>query len=125
MIGDAGGADAVTDVAQNAHGLRVQRRYGRSIFNSFHALWSAGAILGGAMGAAAIALEIPRGIHLTVSAVVFTAVCVIAYRSLLPGSDAEEAQKRSGSVRSDKGRTRLATYAALAALVAIVAAIFA
>jgi MFS family permease len=31
----AGGADAVTDVAQNAHGLRVQRRYGRSIINSF------------------------------------------------------------------------------------------
>ncbi|WP_208378786.1 MFS transporter [Cumulibacter soli] len=32
MLG--GGMDAITDVAQNAHGLRVQRRYGRSILNS-------------------------------------------------------------------------------------------
>lgn len=46
----AGATDAITDVAQNAHGLRVQRRYGRSILNSFHALWSIGAVLGGAMG---------------------------------------------------------------------------
>ncbi|RZI94415.1 MAG: phenylalanine--tRNA ligase subunit beta, partial [Microbacterium sp.] len=30
----------ITDVAQNSHGLRVQRRYGRSIINSFHAIWS-------------------------------------------------------------------------------------
>ena len=50
-----GAADAVVDVAQNAHGLRVQRAYGRSIINSFHAAWSAGAVLGGAMGSAAAA----------------------------------------------------------------------
>lgn len=115
----AGAADAVTDVAQNAHALRVQRRYGRSIFNSFHALWSAGAITGGAMGAAAIALGIPRGIHLTVSALLFTAVSLSAYRYLLPGSDAEDADARSGAPRSPTGRIRLATYAALAALVTI------
>ena len=60
----AGASDAVTDVAQNAHGLRVQRSYGRSIINSFHAVWSVGAILGGLMGAAAIALHIPRATHL-------------------------------------------------------------
>ena len=34
----AGASDAITDVAQNAHGLRLQRRYGRSIINSFHAV---------------------------------------------------------------------------------------
>lgn len=33
-----GAMDAITDVAQNAHGLEVQRRYGRPILNSFHAL---------------------------------------------------------------------------------------
>ncbi len=43
----AGAMDAVTDVAQNAHGLRVQRRYGRSVINSFHAVWSIGAVAGG------------------------------------------------------------------------------
>ena len=64
----AGASDAITDVAQNAHGLRVQRNYGRSIINSFHAVWAVGAILGGLMGAAAIALHIPRATHLAIAA---------------------------------------------------------
>lgn len=67
----AGAMDAFTDVAQNAHGLRVQRRYGRSIINSFHAIWSIGAVTGGSMAAAAIALGVSRGPHLLFSAVVF------------------------------------------------------
>src|SRR5215212_4800487 len=75
----AGASDAITDVAQNAHGLRVQRNYRRSIINSFHAVWAVGAILGGLMGAAAIALHISRATHLTVAAVVFSAVVVLAY----------------------------------------------
>ncbi len=37
-----GALDSVVDVAQNTHGLRVQRLYGRSIINSFHAIWSLG-----------------------------------------------------------------------------------
>ena len=113
----AGGADAVTDVAQNAHGLRVQRRYGRSIINSFHAVWSAGAILGGVMGAGAIALHIPRGNHLATSAVLFSAVCVIAYPFLLPGPD--EAGHADRVAPAATPGARWATYAALAALVTI------
>ncbi len=38
----AGASDSVVDVAQNAHGLRLQRRHGRSIINSLHAVWAAG-----------------------------------------------------------------------------------
>ncbi|MDT5397636.1 MAG: hypothetical protein QOK33_867 [Mycobacterium sp.] len=82
-----GACDAVTDVAQNAHGLRVQRVYGRSIINSLHAVWSAGAVLGGAMGAAAIALNVPRAMHLGVSAVIFIGVALTAYPFLLRGPD--------------------------------------
>jgi MFS family permease len=84
-----GASDAVTDVGQNAHGLRVQRRYGRSIFNSFHALWSAGAVLGGAMAAGAIALDLPLGLHLTISGALWILVALVAYRFRLPGLDAE------------------------------------
>ncbi|WP_418275380.1 MFS transporter [Isoptericola jiangsuensis] len=84
-----GACDAVTDVGQNAHGLRVQRRYGRSVFNSFHALWSAGAVIGGGMAAAAIALDLPLGVHLTISGSVFCLVALTAYRFRLPGLDAE------------------------------------
>ncbi|OPE54131.1 MFS transporter, partial [Mycolicibacterium diernhoferi] len=83
----AGACDAVTDVAQNAHGLRVQQHYRRSIINSLHAVWAAGAILGGLMGAAAIALDIGRATHLGISAALFATVAITAYPHLLPGPD--------------------------------------
>ncbi|MFJ8922753.1 MFS transporter [Streptomyces sp. NPDC102415] len=83
----AGAMDAVTDVAQNAHGLRVQRRYGRSIINSFHAVWSIGAVAGGSMAAAAIALGLSRGQHLTISAVVFAVAACVALRYCLSGPE--------------------------------------
>ncbi|MEU9337724.1 MFS transporter [Streptomyces sp. NPDC048290] len=86
-----GAMDAITDVAQNAHGLRVQRHYGRSIINSFHAIWSIGAVLGGAMAAAAIALDLSAGLHLTVSAVLFGLAALGALRHCLPGPDTEPA----------------------------------
>ena len=84
-----GASDAITDVAQNAHGLRVQRRYGRSIINSFHAIWSIGAVLGGGMAAVAIALQLPLGVHLGISTAVFGIVALIALRFCLPGRDDE------------------------------------
>ncbi len=87
-----GASDAITDVAQNAHGLRVQRRYGRSIINGFHAIWSIGAVLGGGMAAAAIALQLPLGVHLGISTAVFAVVALIALRFCLPGRDDDDAE---------------------------------
>ncbi|HEV7854173.1 MAG TPA: MFS transporter [Mycobacterium sp.] len=112
----AGASDAITDVAQNAHALRLQRIYGRSIINSSHAVWSAGAVLGGAMGAAAIALHIPRTTHLAVSALLFSAVVLAAYPFLLRGPD-EEDHPSSRTERA--GRPGLAVYVVLLALVGI------
>lgn len=89
----AGAMDAFTDVAQNAHGLRVQRRYGRSIINSFHAIWSVGAVTGGSMAAGAIAIGVPRGQHLLFSAVVFAVAACVALRYCLPGPDTEAAEE--------------------------------
>ena len=83
----AGAMDSFTDVAQNAHGLRVQRRYGRSIINSFHAVWSIGAVTGGLMAAAAIALRLPLGVHLASTAVLFSVVAILARRWCLRGTD--------------------------------------
>ncbi|MGW1466704.1 MFS transporter [Streptomyces sp. NPDC002308] len=85
----AGAMDAITDVAQNAHGLRVQRRYGRSIINSFHAIWSIGAVAGGLMAAGAMALDLTRGQHLTLSGLVFALAALVALRFCLPGRDDE------------------------------------
>ena len=109
----AGAADAVTDVAQNAQGLRVQRSYGRSIINSLHALWSVGAILGGLLGATAIALHVPRAVQLALSGAVFASACVIAYRFLLGGPDHEDNPSTRGTTRM---RPTAMTYAAVAAL---------
>ncbi|WP_065485618.1 MFS transporter [Streptomyces sp. PTY087I2] len=95
----AGAMDALTDVAQNAHGLRVQRLYGRSILNSFHAIWSIGAVTGGLMAAGAMSLDLSLGVHLTVSAVVLVAAAVAALRFCLPGPDSEP--EEAGPERSE------------------------
>jgi MFS family permease len=85
-----GGADAIVDVAQNSHGLRVQRLFGRSILNSFHAIWSVGAVVGGLMAGGAAALFLPLGVHLTISAAVFIVTGIVAYRLALPGAEPAE-----------------------------------
>ncbi len=82
-----GALDGVIDVAQNAHGFRVQRRYGQSIINAFHGMWSIGAVLGGLTGAVAAGREIPLVSHLGAMAVVFSVVALGSKRYLLPGPD--------------------------------------
>jgi Na+/melibiose symporter-like transporter len=100
--------DSVTDVAQNAHGLRVQRRYGRSIINSFHAVWSLGAVAGGLMSAAAIALHLPIGVHLSITGAVFAATAVVALRFCLPGHDEDASEPASSRpVPAAAARSRL------------------
>ena len=118
-----GAMDSVADVAQNSHGLRVQRRYGRSILNSFHAIWSIGAVLGALMGGAAAGLGIPPVVHLSISAVIFACVNVIGYRFLLPGPEPVQVEAPTPT-RSDPASTpsrvrstiRWGTYGALLAL---------
>jgi MFS family permease len=83
----AGALDAVVDVAQNAHGLRVQRAYGRSILNAFHGVWSIGAVTGGLLGSAAAGLGIPLPLHLGIVAIVFGIPAMLGPRALLPGPD--------------------------------------
>lgn len=119
----AGALDAVIDVAQNAHGLRVQRLYRRSILNGFHGLWSIGAVFGGLLGSAAAGAGIPLGVHLGVSAVVFGLVALLAFRALLPGGDddrepvAEAAPDASAGLRlQDGSRTAVLALAALGVL---------
>lgn len=114
----AGAADALTDVAQNVHGLRVQRSYGRSIINSLHAVWSAGAVLGGLMGAGAIAAGLSPVGQLGCSGLLFGAASVIAFRFLLPGPDEPAHRTR----REQRPPARASTYPALAALVGIAVA---
>lgn len=88
-----GALDAHVDTAQNAQGMEVQRARGRSIINSLHALWSLGAVAGGLMGSAALALGVPLAGHLAVSGLVWSAVALAAMRAAL--SPAESAELRT------------------------------
>lgn len=85
-----GASDAVVDVAQNAHGLRVQRRYGRSILNGFHALWSVGAVAGGLMGSAAAGIGLALPVHLGLSSLLSVVIAVAVYPLLLRGDDGDD-----------------------------------
>jgi MFS family permease len=116
----AGACDAVVDVAQNAHALRVQRRYGRSILNSFHATWSAGAVLGGLMGSGAAALALPVPVHLGISAAVFVVVALVAYRFLLPGPEDAERTVPSGGFRWGRAGPILLVLGVIAAAGALI-----
>jgi len=72
--------------------------------------------LGGAMGAAAIALDVPRTTHLAVSAALFSAMVLAAYPFLLRGPD-EDDHPAAGA--TTVGRPGFAVSATLVALVFI------
>jgi MFS family permease len=112
----AGALDAIVDVAQNAHGLRVQRHYGRSILNAFHGIWSIGAVAGGLLGSAAAGLGIPLGVHLAVVAGVFAAVALAAQRALLPGSDDGDREEQPTEAAATGDGVRFPVLLPMAAL---------
>jgi MFS family permease len=114
----AGAADAAVDVAQNAQGLRVQRRYGRSIINAFHGTWSVGSLAGGLVGAAAAGLGVPLSLHLGVVALLFGIPALLGARLLLPGSDEPVTPSPGGPPRS---RVRVRAAVGVAALGALAA----
>ena len=93
----AGMLDAITDTAQNAQALDVQRAMGRSILNSMHALWSLGSVIGGLMGTAALALQVPLAVHLAISGILFSAVAVFAGTRVLTMEEVARVRPLAGS----------------------------
>lgn len=73
-----GFADAIVDAAQNVQGVAVEEWVGRSVINSLHAIWSLGAALGGVVGTASAAAELPLTTQLAVTGVVVTMLAVVA-----------------------------------------------
>lgn len=100
-----GSADAWTDSAQNSHGLRVQRRYRRSIINTFHAVWSLAAVAGGLLGATMAGSGVPILWHLTGVTVVLVVVNLAISRMLLPGP--ENSERADGVNGHDGSRVRI------------------
>ena len=85
-----GGADAIIDVAQNAHGLRVERRWGSSIITSFHAAWSLGAVVGATLGQAAAGAHLEIRLHMMLVLVLLAVVSLSANRWAIKGPDSDD-----------------------------------
>lgn len=81
-------AYSCVDVGSNAHGLRVQATYGRSLMVGFHAWWSIGSLVGAGLGALSLAVRMSTAVHFAlVSGGVAMAVLVAASRLRLAGTD--------------------------------------
>ncbi len=75
------------DVSMNAHGVAVERRYGRPILASFHGFFSLGGLVGGAVSALAAGLDVDVRAQLSVVALLSAAVGLSWSRQLLPTSE--------------------------------------
>jgi fucose permease len=114
--------DAWADAAMNAHGLRVQTGYGRSIVNGLHAVWSMAAVGAGLLGAAAAGFGVPLLVHLGIVAAVLVVVSVLAWRWCLPGPEPEADHGEPGSVRHGPWRAVVVAAGPLLALSALLVA---
>lgn len=100
------GCDAVMDVAMNAHAVAVQRGYGRSIINGFHALWSIGAVAGSLVGSAAAARGVGIATHLAVAGLVLGSAVLSTLR-WLGGDPPPTAETRPAAADAQGGIRRI------------------
>ncbi|HWL53503.1 MAG TPA: MFS transporter [Chthoniobacteraceae bacterium] len=88
-----GASVGVTDIAMNSQGAAHEERFHRPILSSLHGLWSAGGLIGAALGGLAAARAIPVGLHFAVAAVAAAGVTLAVYPWFLenrqePGGEA-------------------------------------
>jgi MFS family permease len=75
------------DVTMNAHGVAVERRYGRPILSGFHAAFSFGGLAGAATAATAASIELDLTAHLALVAALSLAVGLAWSRSFLHAAE--------------------------------------
>lgn len=73
----------MVDVAMNVHGVQVERRYGRPIMSTFHAMFSVGGLLGAGLGALAAQLGLSAATHFVLVGAALAALSVTARPALL------------------------------------------
>jgi MFS family permease len=66
------------DVAMNANGVEVERRYGRSIMSSLHGMYSLGGLFGATVGLLATGSGVSTVDHLLGASILFVAVMLVA-----------------------------------------------
>ena len=95
-----GFVNATQDVSMNSHAVTLEERAGRKMMSSFHAMWSVGALAGGAIGGLVAQAKIGTGTHfIAVSIVILIASFFIRNFFLPAESDrhqiAKEAKQRN------------------------------
>lgn len=108
--------DVYTDVAMNAHGLRVQKHYPKSINNSFHGFWSIGAFSGGLLGSLFAGIHLPLWQHALVAAAIMLAINLALRPFLLKGPDVELAEEVADDAPKQKVKIPRAMWPHLVAL---------
>jgi hypothetical protein len=89
-----GAVSAFLDVAMNAHGLALERRYRRPILSSFHAWFSIGGLVGAGTGALAAWAALDLRVHIPLAVVVALAGGLALGPFLLRGEDRGTEEKR-------------------------------
>jgi MFS family permease len=89
-----GAGNGAMDITMNMQGAEVERGYGRSIFNSFHACFSVGSLVSAVLGSTLAALNVSPASHFIVIAVCTCAGIVWSSRFLLPSGPAPDMQRR-------------------------------
>ena len=84
--------DSTMDASMNAHGIGVERQYGRSILQGFHGMWSVGVMVGAALGTVAAAAGIPVATHFGIIGILLAAAVLVSSRNLLPAAVADHVE---------------------------------
>jgi fucose permease len=101
-------ANAIVDVAMNAHGVVVERHGDRPMLSGFHAWHSLGGLAGAAGGAVAAHFDIALLAHFVVVATAGSSLGAGAARLLLPSAvDVSPATQEAGQTARERVRTLL------------------
>ncbi|WP_308466641.1 MFS transporter [Rathayibacter soli] len=87
------------DVMMNVQGAAVEHLAGKTLMPLMHAAWSAGAVLGSAIGAASAALGVSVGTQLVVESVLIAAVAAVSVQ-FIPRTDGAASAEAKPPVRA-------------------------
>lgn len=80
-----GAGNGALDVSMNAHAVALERRYGRPIMASFHALFSLGGVAGALLAGGTMWLGVPDLGHAAATALVCAVAVAASFPALGPG----------------------------------------
>ena len=79
-----GACNGLLDVAMNTQAAAVERRYGRALMSSLHAMFSVGGVVGAGLAGAAMAAGVGDVTHVLIATLAALAVACAALPSLVP-----------------------------------------